>query len=142
LHPPRPSTWWDRNWKWFVPAGCLSALLLLLAVVGGLLSFAFGMMKASDAYKHALAEAQLSPAVVAALGEPLKGGLLVSGTLHVEGLAGSADLSIPISGPKGAGTLFLKATKSQGNWTFDALEMEVERTRERIDLLAEGDGTT
>jgi len=26
--PAPPSNWWSRNWKWFVPTGCLTLILL------------------------------------------------------------------------------------------------------------------
>jgi hypothetical protein len=133
----RDKTWWDRNWKWFVPVGCLSGLTFLGGLVGTILIFVFSLMKSSDAYKLAFARAQRNPAVVNALGEPLKGGLFVSGNVNVNGPSGRADLSIPIAGPKGSGTIYIKATKSMGQWSFDQLVVQVERTGERVDLLGE-----
>jgi hypothetical protein len=137
MNAPRPRSWWDRNWKWFVPTGCLAGLLLVAGFVAATLFFAFGMMKSSDAYRLAFAKARANPAVVRSLGEPIKGGLFVSGNIHVNGPSGAADLSIPISGPKGEGTVYVKATKSMGEWTFDELAVKLDATGERIDLLAE-----
>src|SRR5690242_7952002 len=113
-----PSSWWTRNWKWFVPAGCLSLLALLGAFIALTLSFVFGMMKQSDAYQQALARAKASPAVVEALGQPLKEGFFTSGNINVNGPNGDAELAIPISGPKGGGTIYLEANKSTGEWSF------------------------
>jgi len=28
LSPKKPTTWWQRNWKWFVPVGCLGLLAI------------------------------------------------------------------------------------------------------------------
>jgi hypothetical protein len=130
------SSWWDRNWKWFVPVGCLSGLALILGLIAAILFFAFSMMKSSDAFKLAFSKAQASPAVVNSLGEPIKSGLVVSGNINVNGPSGAANLSIPISGPKGEGTVYLKA-KSMGEWTFDELVVKIDGTGEKIDLLAE-----
>lgn len=134
---PLEKTWWDRNWKWFVPLGCLSGLTLLIGFVAAVLVFVFGLMKSSDAYRLAFAKAQQSRAAMATLGEPLKSGLFVSGNVHVNGPAGTANLAIPVSGPKGSGTLHLQATKSAGRWTFEQLFLDVTATGQRIDLLVE-----
>jgi hypothetical protein len=135
MNPPRTSNWWDRNWKWCLPIGCLSGLVLVAGSIVAILFFVFGIMKSSDAYKQAFAKAQASQAVVSSLGEPIKGGLFVSGNINVNGPSGTADLSIPISGPKGDATVYLKATKSQGEWNFEELTVKIEATGERIDLL-------
>jgi hypothetical protein len=126
--------WWSRNWKWFVPVGCLTVLLLIALFVGGILTLVFGMMKGSDVYAQALDRARTSPAVTAALGTPLEEGLFVSGNWNETGPGGSAELSIPLSGPKGDGTLYVVAKKSAGLWTFSTLVLAAP-DGSRIDLL-------
>src|SRR6266513_4730507 len=97
---PNPN-WWKRNWKWFVSLGCFTVALLFLAFVGSILVIVFSAMKSTDVYKEALARAKADPAVIEALGSPLKDGLLLSGNTNVNGASGESNLSIPISGPKG-----------------------------------------
>ena len=58
-----------------------------------------------------MARARANPEVVAALGEPIESGLLISGSINVEGSGGNVDVSIPISGPKGSGTLYVVGTR-------------------------------
>ena len=138
LPPGQPRKgWWGRNWKWFVPTGCLTLLLVVGGCIAGLVGFVFSLIKSSDAYKDALAAAQASPAVQKALGTPIEAGLLVMGNIHVSGTSGNADLTIPISGPKGEATIYAVATKSAGKWTFDRLEVAIEDSDERLDLLKE-----
>jgi len=134
---PRKKNWWAKNWKGLLPTGCLSGLVLFLAFIALIISFVFGIMKSSDAYKEALATARASPAVEAALGTPLEEGFFITGNISVSGSSGNASLAIPVSGPKGEGTLFVVAVKSAGRWSFMELILEVERTKQRIDLLAE-----
>ncbi len=134
---PRSPSWWDRNWKWFVPAGCLTLLGLGLAFMAGTAYFIFAMMKSAEVYQDALRRAQSSPAVLQALGEPLEDGLYVAGNIQVNGPTGSADLSFPVSGPRGRGTVYVRGAKSMGRWTLDELVVEVKASGERIDLLAE-----
>jgi Cytochrome oxidase complex assembly protein 1 len=131
---PKPN-WWKRNWKWFVPLGCFTVVLLFLAFVGSILVIIFSAMKSTDVYKEALARAKADPAVIEALGSPIKDGFFVSGNTNVNGASGESNLAIPISGPKGKETIHVSANKSLGRWNYSGLVMEVSQTHERIDLL-------
>ena len=93
------------------------------------------MIKSSDVYKDALATAQTHPAVVKALGSPIKAGIFVMGSINVSGASGQADLAIPISGPIGKGTIYAVATKHAGRWTFSKLVVEIKATKEIIDII-------
>lgn len=132
---PQRTHWWGRNWKWFVPTGCLGMLLLVAAFVFFIMSIVFGAMKSSDAYKTALAKAKADPRVVSALGSPIEDGMFVSGNTNVSGTSGQADMTVPISGPKGKGTIYFVASKFAGQWTFSKLMVEVAATGQRIDLI-------
>src|SRR6266550_3492636 len=127
--------WWTRNWKWFVPTGCLTILILLVAFVGSIVMIVFSAIKSTDPYRDAFARAKMHPAVIEALGSTIKEGFFVSGNTNVNGAAGEADLAIPISGPKGKGTIYVKAAKSLGRWSYWDLIVEIQATRNRIDLL-------
>lgn len=129
------STWWQRNWKWFVPVCCLGALALLAVFILLIVTIVFGMIKSSDAYKDALATARAHPTVVEALGSPIEEGIFVMGSISVSGSSGQADLAIPISGPNGKGTIYAVASKHAGQWTFSKLVVEIKATKERIDLM-------
>jgi Cytochrome oxidase complex assembly protein 1 len=131
---PTPN-WWKRNWKWFVPLGCFTVMLLFVIFVGSILVIVFGAMKSTDVYKDALSQARGNSAVIEALGTPIKDGFLVSGNTNVNGASGEANLAIPISGPKGKGTIYVSAKKSLGQWRYSGLVVEVGQTHERIDLL-------
>lgn len=131
--------WWSRNWKWFVPTGCLSLFLLFLAFIAVIVFVVFGALKSTDVYKTAVARAKANPAVAAALGSPISEGLFLSGSANTNGGSGTADLSIPISGPKGKGTIYATATKAGGEWDYSKLYVQVEKTNERIQL-KESDG--
>ena len=95
----------------------------------------FSSIKSTDPYKDAFAKAKMHPAVIEALGSPIKEGFFVSGRTNVNGVAGEANLAIPISGPKGKGTVYVKAAKSLGRWSYSDLVVEIKATGNRIDLL-------
>ena len=133
----RNTNWFGRNWKWAVPVGCASILLVGCLFVALMLTVIFGVIRSSDAYTGAVAAAQASPAVTEALGTPVETGFFVMGSINVSGTSGQADLTIPLSGPKGSGTLYAQATKSAGQWNYRVLKVAVASTGEEIDLLAE-----
>ena len=95
-------------------------------------------MKSTDVYKTAVARAKSDSAVTEALGTPIDEGWFMTGKTNVEGTSGDADIGIPISGPKGKGTIYAVATKSAGRWTYTTLEVEVKATGQRLSLLPAG----
>ena len=139
--PPTPRrNWWKRNWKWFVPLGCFSIALLFVVFVGSVVVIVFSAVKSTDVYKDALTRAKSHPAVIEALGSPVTEGFLVSGNTNVNGASGEANLAIPVSGPKGKGTIYVAAKKSLGRWEYSGLVLEIANTHQRIDLLGSSAG--
>ncbi len=131
---PQQKGWFGRNCLWFVPVGCLS-LLALLAVFGFIIaSFVFGLIKSSDPYKEGIARAKASPQVAAALGTPIEEPFIVTGQINVSGDTGTANLTVPISGPKGKGTLFVNGVKSGGKWDYGIMRVKPDNA-ESINLL-------
>ncbi|MGH8102718.1 MAG: cytochrome c oxidase assembly factor 1 family protein [Chthoniobacterales bacterium] len=131
----KPRGWWSRNWMWFVPTGCFSLLVLFAIFVAGIVVIVFGALKSTDVYKTAVARAKANIEVRAALGDDVHPGILLSGNTNVSGGSGQADLSIPISGSKGKGTIYVVATKSAGEWNYSQLVVKTEGG-ETIDLAA------
>ena len=97
-----------------MPLGCFTMALLFLVFVGSILVIVFSAMKSTDVYGDALAHAKTDPAVIEALGSPIKNGFLVSGKTNVNGASGESNLAIPISGPKRKGIIYVSANKSLG----------------------------
>jgi hypothetical protein len=118
-----------------VPVGCLSVAALFVVFAGSVVLIVFSAVKSTDVYKDALTRAKAHPAVIEALGSPVTDGFLVSGNTNVNGASGETNLSIPISGPKGKGTIYVAATKSLGRWNSSGLIFEIAKTHQRIDLL-------
>lgn len=126
--------WWDRNWKWFVPTGCLSLILLFCLFIGGLFYGVTSMMTNSDAYKEAMNKAQHNEIVIQKLGTAIEKDGMVSGSINTSGNSGNCNLEIPIKGSKGTGVLFVVAHKKV-KWNFDELSVYVNATDEEINLL-------
>ncbi len=133
----KQKSWIERNW---IKAGCgccggcgCLTVMMVTFVAGIFLTVATGM-KSSDAYKEAMAMARANPEVVAALGEPVEAGVFLTGNINVNGPTGDADMAVPLKGPNGKGKLYIVATKTAGEWTFQAVDIELDNGR--VDLLA------
>lgn len=131
-----PRSWWQRNWKWILVAGVLLACVLAIAAfVFAIFAFVSGVMRESVPFQHAVAAARADPAVVAALGEPIETGVVVSGRIHTSGAEGSASLTIPLHGPEGAAHVLVVAERVGGTWTYQTLEVQMVARQQAIDLL-------
>ncbi len=124
-----------------VVGGIIAAVFLCFALAFGAafgaVVFGFNSMKSTAVYQHALTTATSNPEVINALGEPIEAGLLLTGSINVSDEAGDANLTIPISGPNGKGYVYLEAIRTTGDWDFHILEVEIEGSSGRINLMSE-----
>ena len=132
---PEQKSWFARNWKWFVPVLGLGTILACAGCFAVITTTVFGAIKSSDAYQQAISIAEGNSAVVEALGTPIQPGFMVSGSIDVSGPSGNADIAIPVSGPNGSGTIYVVAVKSAGTWEFTTLQLAIDNSDERINLL-------
>jgi hypothetical protein len=138
--PPR-SSWWSRNWKWALPVGCMIPVLCGGGVVGFfflIFSVVSGAVKSSDGYEEGMSRARSNAEVRAALGEPIEPGFWITGSISVSGPSGNINVSIPISGPKGSGTLYIVGRKTADRWQYSTMEVEIPGRTGRIDLRPRG----
>ena len=127
--------WMGRNWKWFVPLGCLGVLALLAAALVGLLFMIMSWIQSSEVYTLAMDKARSNPELIRALGEPITDSFITTGKVSTAGASGEADLQTYLMGPEGGGQLYIEATKQAGVWTFDTLQVRLEGEGGVIDLL-------
>jgi len=127
-------SWWERNWKWFVPTGCVSILLIFVVFIASIFFGVTSMMTNSDAYKSAMTETQKNKLVIEKLGTPIEDDGMTSGSINMTNDTGNCDLQIPIKGPKGKATLFVVAEK-RGTWKYSEMKVFIKATKEEIDLL-------
>ncbi len=134
--PPKVN-WFARHWKLVIAlaiGGCFLLAAAICVFVVGILS----ILGNSDACKLAVARAQKNPAVIERLGNPIERGRFVGGNVNVQsGGTGNAQLSIPLHGPKGEGTLYVEAKKRSGVWSFQTLQFSQKGDATPLDLLTE-----
>jgi hypothetical protein len=123
---------------WFIPVLCVSFLALVGGCVFSIFSLISHLVRSSTPYKEALAAVRRHEAARAALGTPIsEAGWPTNFSISTHGGSGSAEMTLPVKGPKGEGVLLVVATKSGGEWQFDKLVLKVKDSDQRIDLLAE-----
>lgn len=135
-HTSSPN-WWSRNWKWFVPVLLVTVVVLMAGFMLAIFTFVMRMMSSSEPYQTALARAQANPEVIATLGEPVTPGRFIMGNIasSADG-SGDADLSIPLSGPKGEARIYVVGERETGQWNYEAMIVVDADSDRRIDLLA------
>ena len=111
------------------PAGCGKLVLIGCAIVAALGAIAavvivvvvFGAIRKSDIYSEARNRAVADPRVIAALGQPIRTGWLVTGSINLKDRSGSAKIGFPISGPKGDAHVDAVATLEESHWNYSVL---------------------
>ncbi len=118
-------------------AGCLGTLgifVVVIAFIGLIFYLVTGSFRSSPVYLQAMDAAQHDPRVTTALGTPIQSGWIITGEISEQGLAGDANLAIPISGPLKGGTLYAAARKGNGVWQFYTLAVQVDGSSDIIVL--------
>ena len=123
--------WLGRHWKLVLVLVLAVAVLLVVMVCAAV----FMAMSNSEVPSKAFALAERNPVLTERLGSPLRKGWLVSGSIETTAASGHAELAVPISGPKGSGTLYVEAHKQAGLWKIDLLQFGSKGSDERMDLL-------
>ena len=94
-------------------------------------------LKSSEPYTVGLERAKKNEEVKEALGEPIDASYIVQGSINLKNNDGDADLTFPISGPKGAGQVHVQGTKTNGAWSYQEISVTIENGSKKIDLLGE-----
>lgn len=119
----------QRNWA-------RAGLIVFLA--GCFLVYSLAtMMKNNDAYRMTMAQITANDRVITEFGEPIEAGWFVTGSIHVNGSGGEANLSIPISGPKCEGRVLSRSEKIEGEWHIHLLVVQSECSNAPIILINE-----
>ena len=111
-----------------IGCGCVSLILVGALVIGGILFIAAKALKSADAYTESIAAVEANPDAVAALGTPIEPGFMPSGNINLTNGEGDVDLTIPVSGPDGKGSIRVIGKKPSGSpvWIYDTWQLEVE----------------
>lgn len=128
--------WFGRNWKWAIPSiGCLTIIIAFALLFGTMVTKVTDMFQDSVPYTVAMESMQQNTLVIEQLGEPIEPDGMFQGNINYENNNGTADLKIPVKGPKGEATLLVIAKKKNDVWTYQTMKVSFEDSDEIIDLL-------
>ena len=116
--------------------GCAIAVMGVLVLMVGILWLVMSFLKGADACQMSLKAAQQSEVMRVELGEPITMGWVVSGSIKINNGDGTADVNVPISGPKGSASIHTVGTKKGGGpWSFTKMQATIESSGKQVDLL-------
>jgi hypothetical protein len=124
-----------KTWVW-IPIGCLAVLLLVIGGCGACMYGGLQMFKQSEVYQMALKTVQEHSGAQSALGTPIEAGLMVQGNIQMQNQGGNANLTFPVSGPEGSGTVNCVATRSGGTWEMETLTLTLDESGETLTLVS------
>lgn len=114
---PRRNTWWRRNWPWALAGGLVFFTILFFAIINS--------FKSNRAYLDAVRMASSDSRVIAAIGTPVVPGYFPGGNVQTNwgghGTSGTAYFDIPLSGPRGEGSLSVEALRDSAGWRITRL---------------------
>jgi len=99
--------------------GCLPSLFFIGLCAGFIMLSSHVMFRAFGPLDQALTIINSDPRVVQAFGEPITPGIFVTGEMESSGSSSSAQLSVPIYGPRRGGELNVSGDWRRGVWDLD-----------------------
>lgn len=128
--------WFQRNWKWALPSfGCLTIIVVFALLFGAMVSKVTDMFKDSVPYSVSMEILQKNELVLEKLGEPIEPNGMFKGNINYQDDQGTADLKIPVKGPKGKATMLVIAEKNGDQWTYQTMNVSFDDSEETINLL-------
>ncbi|STE54731.1 cytochrome c oxidase assembly factor Coa1 family protein [Empedobacter falsenii] len=128
-------SWFKRNWKWVVPVGCLSFVILFFGLLIGGAFWGFSKLTSdSDVTKHAINIINQNPEVQQKLGADVKTNGVFTGNISITNDTGEANISVPIKGTKGSGTAIIVGEKEFDKWNYEKIAVQVDETGEVIEI--------
>jgi hypothetical protein len=116
------------HWKWIVGAA------IGVTVVGA--GIVFTLLNQSQLKVMAIESAKTNPGILQRLGQPIEAGWFITGTLDVTPGSGKGTLTIPVSGPSGAGKLYAAGSQLGGTWQLTSLAFVQKGSSDRLDILS------
>ncbi|WAC00852.1 cytochrome c oxidase assembly factor Coa1 family protein [Lacinutrix neustonica] len=127
-------SWFSRNWGWVLGGGCLTLIVIVVVIVGALVYKVSDAIAGSEPYTHAFSLATENEKVISFLGEPIEtNGMGSTSYKHVNG-SSTADLRIPIKGPKDEGVIVVSAEKINNEWSYSTLYVKIDGEMGTINL--------
>ena len=134
LEDVKQKSWFARNWGWLLGGGCLTLIIIVIAIGVGAFYKITDSIKESEPYTYAFTKAIENEQVISFLGEPIESNGLGSSKYSYKNGSSTANLTIPIKGPKDEGTITVEAEKINDEWTYSTIYVKIDGENEVIYL--------
>ncbi|MCC1485277.1 cytochrome c oxidase assembly factor Coa1 family protein [Winogradskyella immobilis] len=135
MEEQRQKSWFAKNWGWVLGGGCLTLIVVVVVVVGGIIYKVTDTIKESEPFTHAYAEAIEDERVIEYLGTPIETNGIGNTSYNYSNGSTTAELTIPIKGPKDEGNIVVSAEKISNEWAYKLLYVKIDGEIETINLL-------
>lgn len=132
----QPKSWFNRNWKWAVPVGCLSfiGLFVIGSIILGVIGFTKVFTGNNNVTEKAIEIINHDATVTEKLGKNIETDGMFSGNISTTNDTGTANISVPIKGDKGTGRTIIKAEKQFDEWKYEQISVKIDETGEVIEF--------
>ncbi|MFH6768802.1 cytochrome c oxidase assembly factor Coa1 family protein [Gaetbulibacter aquiaggeris] len=131
----KQKSWWNRNWKWFVP---VSVILLILAVLisSGMGGIGADLAKAysdTELYENALNRVKSDQKVIKLLGdiEPIDKLAILEGEVQYTNDNQTVNSTIRIKGVKGKARMDIIADRINNEWEYKKINVRIKSPPEK-----------
>jgi hypothetical protein len=132
-------SWWNKNWKWFLPA------LLFLLLFGFLLSSSIDgnitdiaqAYSDNSLYEKAIDKAKTNKRVLQVIGEieQIDQLAILEGNAIYSNNNNSVTLSIRVKGNKGKGKMDISAERNGTAWNYKKINIRIKEPKEEIQII-------
>ena len=143
MNAPRPARtaekpWVQRHWILLLILS-LGLMVALTGAIGfGAMYVFMSSMKDTEPYREAMRRTQADPRAIAALGQPIEPTGTILGAVEQKD-GGTAQLFIFVRGPRGEADVQVEGTYHDRAWDYRVMQIDVDASGDRIDLLEGGD---
>ena len=129
--------WFQRHWKWLVPAILLlSAVPVLQSTLGGALMDYGTLYMNPELYENALTKVREHKKATDILGEPIETLFLVEGEVRYFNDGNLVNMTIPIKGSITKGRMDVQANKLNDEWVYSLIRVRTKKPKNSIYIIA------
>jgi hypothetical protein len=134
-------SWWNRNWKWFLPTSLFLFLILsgflLSATIDGNITDIAQAYSDNALYEKAIEKARTNKRVLDVIGkiEPIDQLAILEGNAIYSNNNNSVALSIRIKGNKGKGKMDISAERNGVVWNYKKINIRIKEPKEEIQII-------
>jgi hypothetical protein len=133
-------SWWNRNWKWFLPTLILFLILfgyILSSTIDGSITDIAQAYSDNSLYEKAIDKAKIDKRVLEIIGEiePIDQLAILEGNAIYSNYNNSVTLSIRIKGNKGKGKMDITAERNGTDWNYKKINIRIKEPKEEIQII-------